>query len=312
MNLQKISIALFTILVPSLITIFYEDYKFNISLDIMTYPKSELLNTNNPLNKDLKIFVNGKVISNLTIISFLIENSGNRPLDENDIKVYPTIKFEESIEIVKAEIVKSNPETIEDQFKLFLSKNMAEIKFNLLNPKDYLIISFLIKGELKAEPEVICRIKGIQNINRLKLDEYKAKSKFKRQLYSLSYPFIIIIFGLALIFATNVFYQNFLTFSNNLKNSDYLFAKAKNNTQLNTIIEENLKFLLTREKNKLKKIILDASLDFKSKKSSLVIAISEYTKNLPFLIILWLIGLLITVIGFVLLIVIFLNYFLIN
>jgi hypothetical protein len=147
--------------------ILWDRYNSNNSFELQHLSTTQVIQKDESLNK-LKLVYDGQEISDLTIMRFILVNSGRKPILMEHVVSPVTILFEKSANLVDARIDVTHPENIDAKLLLNTNNSMS-IEFELLNPEDDIQISAFISGECEnyAASARIAGIKELSVINRV-------------------------------------------------------------------------------------------------------------------------------------------------
>ena len=272
-------IGLFLTIVSILSPIAWDYYAHKSELEFRIESSNSLFPAD-PIFKDFSIIYQGKPITNLTRMDCMLVNTGNTPIISDDIIDEPIIKMSKEIEIIAAIPVSINPNNLFIKLSTNYTTNEIYIRFNLLNPGDYVRLAIYLNGSSSKLPNIISRIKGIKEINlinNIPIEmEAKETNRSISNIIASAFKYSIIAFLILLLFVggnqIRVFYR---TKRQVLKDPKLL--EFKNIEDAKKFIDTNLKALSSDQRKKLMANELeDAAKDFsEDKKRRLIAAINN-------------------------------------
>lgn len=145
--------------VISIILVLKERNKKALSYELVSH--TSLVSVKKEVKDKLSIAYEGKPISQLTLNLIRLINSGNTPITTSDFVRPPTILFDESSEIISAEVSDKKPTGLEAT----VTYNSTQVTINptLLNSGDSLEIKILSSGQGNIT-SVNGRIVGVREI----------------------------------------------------------------------------------------------------------------------------------------------------
>jgi hypothetical protein len=147
--------------VISIILVLKERNKKALSYELVSH--TSLLSVEQEVKDKLSIAYEGKPISQLTLNLIRLINSGNTPIATTDFVRPPTILFDDSSEIVSAEVSERKPDGLEAS----VTYNNTQVMINptLLNGGDWFEIKILSSGEGNIA-SVNGRVVGVREITK--------------------------------------------------------------------------------------------------------------------------------------------------
>lgn len=137
---------------------YYSSQK-GVSLTLMS--QSQIISASTGV-EGLEISYKGTRLSSLSRMTFLVENTGNKPILESDVVSPIKIRISNAASILDAIIDSKSPSNLD--FLAIKDKQDVVMKFSLLNPGDQAFISLLVDT-----PEVgfsaTARIAGVRDLN---------------------------------------------------------------------------------------------------------------------------------------------------
>ena len=134
-------IALAGIFVP----IGWDDYTHKTALEFRIESSTALL-PEDPLLKDLNIIYQGKPIKDLTRTDIVLINTGKVPITSQDIIDDPKVIPPHGSELIAAIVLNTDPQDLNVQLPLNINHSDVKIKFDLLNPGDFLKFAIYMSG----------------------------------------------------------------------------------------------------------------------------------------------------------------------
>lgn len=143
----------------SIILVLKERNKKALSYELVSH--ASLLSVEKEVRDRLSITYEGKPISQLTLNLIKLINSGNTPITITDFVRPLTILFDETSEIISAEVIERKPKSLEAT----VTHNRTQVTVNptLLNGSDWFEIKILSSGQGEIT-SVSGRVVGIREI----------------------------------------------------------------------------------------------------------------------------------------------------
>jgi hypothetical protein len=162
-----------------------------------------------------------------------------------------------------------------------LSKNEITIKFNLLNPGDFIKLAIYLNGPSNELPIIVARIKGIKEINVVNnipieiQTEKKTNNTMENMISIIKYAGIFLIILFVLFSGKQT--VDFRRTKNLVRNNPYLIKNFNDINEFKNFIDKNLAALGSDQKKKfLSKEIENAEKDFSDEnKNKLITAINN-------------------------------------
>ncbi|HMG15205.1 MAG TPA: hypothetical protein VK590_07160 [Saprospiraceae bacterium] len=107
------------------------------------------------------ITYDGKITTNLRLISIKIINIGRLPLLKTDFDKDIHILFDKMATLIDVDIIKKNPENLD--IIIEVNNNQISIKPLLLNPNEYFIVKTILDSSI-TDFDILCRIADISEI----------------------------------------------------------------------------------------------------------------------------------------------------
>jgi hypothetical protein len=145
--------------VISIILVLKERNKKALSYELVSH--ASLLSVEKEVKDKLSIAYEGKPISQLTLNLIRLINSGNTPITTTDFVRPPTILFDETSEIISAEVSERKPTGLEAT--VTHNSTQVTVKPTLLNGGDWFEIKILSSGQGKIT-SVKGRVVGVREI----------------------------------------------------------------------------------------------------------------------------------------------------
>jgi len=133
-----------------------------ISYEILSI--SSLFSTKPEYAGRLQVLFDGRNVTNVKLILLKIINSGSVPIPSSDYEMPLKISFDNTGEILTAEVTETNPTTINQS--IVLSSDEVKINPALLNAGDYIILKIVSTHDI-PKINVGGRIIGVKNIQRM-------------------------------------------------------------------------------------------------------------------------------------------------
>jgi len=136
-------------------------------LQVVVLANTSLVEVEQTVAQNIRISYKGEDISNLSLVQIKLENIGNKPINEADYVRPIKLLFPPQARIIEASIAESNPTNI--GMSIENDQNTATLSKVLLNPKDRVIVRFLIADippQVGNTPfQLDARIVEIQNVS---------------------------------------------------------------------------------------------------------------------------------------------------
>jgi hypothetical protein len=277
---KNIAISLLLAIATITIPIVYEEYSHRSELEFRIESSNSLLPAD-PLLKDFLITYQGKPIKNLTRMDCTFFNSGSIPITSDDIIDEPIISFPKDSGIIAVIPLNKYPRNHYVELPLNLSKNEIKIKFNLLNPGDFIKFAIYLNMSSNELPFIVARIKGIKEIkvvNFIPTDvqtEKKTNSVIEKIILLIRYAGMFFVILLILFSGKQAIH--FRRTKNLLKKNPNLLSEFNDVKDFKNFIDKNFAALGSDQKKKLlMKEIEDAEKDFsEDNKNRLIAAINN-------------------------------------
>jgi len=147
------AIAIVAIVVTFVVFLLQKKYK-NLSYEVLS--QASVLSVAEEVSGNIKILFKGKAVKKVHLLIVRLMNTGNLPVTAQDFDEVISISFGSSSKILSAEISDSNPEKLRGSLTWQVDK--AVLTPLLLNPKDFLIMKFLVSGyseEINVEGRIV-------------------------------------------------------------------------------------------------------------------------------------------------------------
>lgn len=133
-----------------------------LSYEILS--RTPLLSVKEEIKKQLKILYDGKPVRQVHLVVVRIVNSGNTPILSTDYERLISLNFGEEANVLTAEIVKTDPDSIQASFNV--EGKSVVLTPTLLNTGDSFTLKMLITkfGEVKVDGRIV----GVKEIQELK------------------------------------------------------------------------------------------------------------------------------------------------
>jgi hypothetical protein len=145
------------------VPIIWDDYTHKTALELRVESSTALL-PEDPLLKDLHITYQDKPIRDLTRMDLIFINTGNVPITSEDIIVNPKVRLPHDSEPIAAIVLNTDPQDLYVQLPLDDDSHGVDIKFDLMNPGDFVKFAVYMNGSSGKMPIITSRIKGLKNI----------------------------------------------------------------------------------------------------------------------------------------------------
>lgn len=132
-------LALITLGVTVYLFFFGQQFK---ALQVVILANTSLVEVEQSIAQNIKISYKGDDISNLSLVQLKLENIGSKAVLETDYVRPIKFSFPAQSKIIEASITESNPPNV--GMSIQSNQNIATLSQVLLNPKDRVIIRFLI------------------------------------------------------------------------------------------------------------------------------------------------------------------------
>lgn len=133
-------------------------------LKIYIVSQAPIVSVDEKYKNDLQIIYKGQEIKEAISTIYRIKNSGNQPIEAEDIKQSISFNFDQGTELINANVIGTSPKNIDA--KVSIEGNAIVLKNLLINQKDSIDISSLTSRGNK--PVINGRVLGIR---KLELDE---------------------------------------------------------------------------------------------------------------------------------------------
>lgn len=137
----------------------YYSGRKGVSLTLMSH--SQVISSNTAVD-GLEIIYKGTKLSSLSRMTFLVENTGSKPILASDVVSPIKIETSGKSNILDVIIDSKQPENLEVQ--ITNSSRSVEINFSLLNPGDTVLVSLLVDS-LDKGFRATTRIAGVKDLN---------------------------------------------------------------------------------------------------------------------------------------------------
>jgi len=149
-------IAIFGVVVP--IAWDYYSGRKGVSLTLASH--SQIISSNASVD-GLEIIYKGTKLSSLSKMTFLVENTGSKPILASDVVSPIKIEATENSNILDVIVESKKPENLE--VMITNSSRSVEVGFSLLNPTDTVLFSLLVDS-LDKEFKATTRIAGVKDL----------------------------------------------------------------------------------------------------------------------------------------------------
>ncbi|MGI2195741.1 hypothetical protein ACRN91_09080 [Shewanella baltica] len=161
-SLGKITfISLIVAILGVVVPIGWDYYSSQKGISLTLMSQSQIISANTNVD-GLEISYKGTRLSSLTRLTFLIENTGNKPILESDVVSPIRITISDSINILDTIVDSKIPSNLD--FLVTKDNQDAIMKFSLLNPGDQIFISLLVDSSV-VDFSATARIAGVRGIN---------------------------------------------------------------------------------------------------------------------------------------------------
>ena len=150
-------IAILGVVVP----IAWDYYPGHKGVSLTLISPSHVISSNAAVD-GLEIIYKGNKLYSLSRMTFLVENTGSKPILATDVVSPIKIEASKKSNILDVIIDSKQPENLE--VRITNSNRSAEINFSLLNPGDTVLISLLVDS-LDKEFRATTRIAGVKDLN---------------------------------------------------------------------------------------------------------------------------------------------------
>ena len=155
-TLVSLVIAILGVVVP--IAWDYYSGRKGVSLTLASH--SQIISSNASVD-GLEIIYKGTKLSSLSKMTFLVENTGSKPILASDVVSPIKIETTENSNILDVIVESKKPENLE--VMITNSSRSVEVGFSLLNPTDTILFSLLVDS-LDKEFKATTRIAGVKDL----------------------------------------------------------------------------------------------------------------------------------------------------
>lgn len=150
-------VAMLGVVVP-IVWDYYSGRK-GVSLTLISH--SQVISSSNAVD-GLEISYKGTKLSSLSRMTFLVENTGSKPILASDVVSPIKIQVSERSNVLDVIVDSRKPENLDVQTTS--SSRSVEVDFSLLNPGDTVLVSLLVDS-LDKEFKATARIADVKEIN---------------------------------------------------------------------------------------------------------------------------------------------------
>jgi hypothetical protein len=208
--------------------------------EILTY--EPILTSSEELSGKIKIYYETNQNNNIQIkdgFLFIVRlvNDGNVPIKSDDFYEPVSIFFGSDSEVLSAEIIKTNPGTLNAELDTLRSKHKIYIKPLLLNAKDSITIKALLTGFTANELPSIKVNARIVDIPEIKVIEPRINYR-NLITFILSDPFKIVGFITLLILMIGLFQLGFTSFSEIGLDANFITRQAGDDANISIFVKD--------------------------------------------------------------------------
>jgi len=161
---------------------FYKKSKRTARLALAFSPPTWLVNVDRDaagrdIDKEadrILISYDGNRVRNAFIVQGRVINRGNTPLKEQDVHRPLTFSFAEGAQLLSAAISDANPIGLDADIEI-VNASSARLNFDLLNPGDTVLVTFVSTGKRKT-PTPSARIEGVSRLEREYWADWRSKA----------------------------------------------------------------------------------------------------------------------------------------
>lgn len=149
--------------------IVWDRYKTKNAIELQQLAEAVIIEGPAGIEK-IRILYDNEPIPNLYRYSFALINTGRLPIQETDVLVFPKITISKDSRILDYSIEKKNPVEMEITPRLDKALGSFDIRFSLMNPRDFVRFSLLVTGKAPSY-SATARIAGVASlklVNRIK------------------------------------------------------------------------------------------------------------------------------------------------
>jgi len=142
--------------------IYFSNFHFTKELTFKEVYSFSLLDKSASLADSTSINFRGKKLKNLESVIIEFENSGNKPILNEDFERNITFKFSDSTKIIRVDFLKLFPSSLAP--KKTINDNEFSISPLLLNPGDIFVIQIFYVSNFPEFPKINARIANINDL----------------------------------------------------------------------------------------------------------------------------------------------------
>ena len=170
-----VAIAIVTFIISIMVSYLIQDSK---KIEVITLANTSLIEVERSISQDIQVLYKGENVSDLSFIQVKLENVGDEAIILQDYVRPIRFVFSEQSRILEAAVIESNPGDI--GLSVDVNQNIAALSPVLLNPKDRVILRFLVTNISlsQLQPFVVeARIVELQEIQVLSAIEQSSSQK---------------------------------------------------------------------------------------------------------------------------------------
>nr|WP_321454031.1 hypothetical protein [uncultured Carboxylicivirga sp.] len=231
-----------------------------------------------PILDNLSIYFDNNKISSLVKYQFVIQNNGNLPIEENDIKTQPSLTFTDSTKIIAFNINSKSFKEVEFHLSKDSLSSRLLLDFPLLNPDDFVEFVVYVSGCIDCKPRISARIKGISNL--LIEDKTIVEPVLKKSLGGFDY--VASVIGFIFLIAFFLSYRGAMQHSKVrklLKESPELINEKNSIEELLEFVASEMFFIDDDEKKEIENILADERTELSNRLIKGKIKIKEYIQD---------------------------------
>jgi len=146
----------------------WEYYRSRSRLELQQITSTILVEKTDRLNK-LRLEYDGREITCLRMLQFLLVNSGRRPIRADDVIRPTTLTFSEGVDVLDARLDAASPANVNPSLEVLPSNRSVRVSAPLLNPDDRVLFTLFVSGPspvLAAEARIV-GVKSLTFVDRV-------------------------------------------------------------------------------------------------------------------------------------------------
>jgi hypothetical protein len=216
--------AIFFLLSILLTIVITKHYSSRSELNIIIASILDLVRISSDAKDKIKVLYNNEEVKSLSVIRLVIENQGNNDISEDQVKVFPSLRFINNVKIINVdEISKGNKSNVQTKV---IGDNEIQFHFKFLSRKNKCAFQILVHNEEGFTTSIrdLSFYEGVIKNTRLKFTNYDVSdlpSMIARMNHFIqtNYKAITVVYSLIsfILFSLGVFMLINLVFPNTVK-----------------------------------------------------------------------------------------------